>query len=145
MEGYKYLTEVCKMQISFESIKLARRLKQDSVLMKIDRLVDWKQPRSGLGSLYKWINRAVADKNYLIPDDAQSNSAEPMASFVGYNAGEGVVCELILCISVPWQVLFLMKRACVVSVTTWLSGLTRTNYFPPGRSWQTNKRISKKC
>jgi IS5 family transposase len=41
------------MQMSFGSMELAQRLRQDSVLMKIDALIDWKKLRSGLRGLYK--------------------------------------------------------------------------------------------
>ncbi|WP_256212184.1 hypothetical protein [Nitrosomonas communis] len=42
-----------KMQMSFGSIELAQRLRQDSVLMKIDTLIDWAKLRPGLRGLYK--------------------------------------------------------------------------------------------
>ncbi len=41
------------MQMSFGSVELARRLKQDNVLMKIGALVDWWKLRQSLRGLYK--------------------------------------------------------------------------------------------
>ncbi|WP_244505860.1 hypothetical protein [Nitrosomonas communis] len=39
--------------MSFGSIELAQRLRQDSVLIKIDALIDWAKLRPGFRSLYK--------------------------------------------------------------------------------------------
>ncbi|SDZ08154.1 transposase [Nitrosomonas sp. Nm33] len=39
--------------MSFGSIELAQRLRQDSVLMKIDALIDWEKLRPSLRGLYK--------------------------------------------------------------------------------------------
>jgi len=41
------------MQTSFGAAELAQRLKQDSVLMKIDTLINWEMLRSKLTGLYK--------------------------------------------------------------------------------------------
>ena len=41
------------MQMSFGSLELRQRLRQDSVLMKIDALIDWEELRSKLTGLYK--------------------------------------------------------------------------------------------
>jgi len=41
------------MQTSFGSLELAQRLRQDSVLMKIDALIDWERLRPKLTGLYK--------------------------------------------------------------------------------------------
>jgi len=41
------------MQMSFVAAELAQRLKQDSVLMKIDTLINWEMLRSKLTGLYK--------------------------------------------------------------------------------------------
>lgn len=41
------------MQMSFGAAELAQRLKQDSVLMKIDSLINWEMLRSKLTGLYK--------------------------------------------------------------------------------------------
>ena len=41
------------MQMSFGAAELAQRLKQDSVLMKIDTLINWEMLRSKLTGLYK--------------------------------------------------------------------------------------------
>ena len=41
------------MQMSFGSLELRQRLRQDSVLMKIDALIDWEVLRPGLTGLYK--------------------------------------------------------------------------------------------
>lgn len=41
------------MQMSFGSAELEQRLKRDSVLMKINALVDWKQLQPNLSGLYK--------------------------------------------------------------------------------------------
>ena len=36
------------MQMSFGTLELAQRLKRDSVLMKIDALIDWEELRPNL-------------------------------------------------------------------------------------------------
>ena len=41
------------MQMSFGTLKLLQRLKRDSVLMKIDALIEWEELRPKLTSLYK--------------------------------------------------------------------------------------------
>jgi len=41
------------MQMSFGTLELAQRLKQDSVLMKIDALIEWEKLRPKLTGLYK--------------------------------------------------------------------------------------------
>lgn len=41
------------MQMSFGTLELAQRLKRDSVLMKIDVLIDWEELRPNLTGLYK--------------------------------------------------------------------------------------------
>lgn len=40
------------MQMSFGTLKLAQRLRRDSILMKIDVLIDWEKLRSKLTGLY---------------------------------------------------------------------------------------------
>ncbi|PXW88433.1 hypothetical protein C8R34_107116, partial [Nitrosomonas sp. Nm84] len=41
------------MQMSFGTLELAQRLKRDSVLMKIDALIEWEKLRPQLTNLYK--------------------------------------------------------------------------------------------
>ena len=41
------------MRMSFGSLELAQRLRQNNVLMKIDALIDWGALRPGLTGLYK--------------------------------------------------------------------------------------------
>ncbi len=41
------------MQMSFGTLELAQRLKRDSVLMKIDALIEWEALRPKLTGLYK--------------------------------------------------------------------------------------------
>ena len=41
------------MQMSFGSLELSQRVKRDSVLMKIDTLIDWEELRPKLTGLYK--------------------------------------------------------------------------------------------
>ena len=41
------------MRMSFGTLELAQRLKRDSVLMKIDTLIEWEELRPKLTSLYK--------------------------------------------------------------------------------------------
>ncbi len=41
------------MQMSFGSLELSQRVKRDSVLMKIDTLIDWEALRPKLRGLYK--------------------------------------------------------------------------------------------
>ena len=41
------------MQMSFGTLELAQRLKRDSVLMKIDALIEWEELRPKLTGLYK--------------------------------------------------------------------------------------------
>lgn len=42
------------MLMSFGSIELVQHLRQNSVLMKLDALIDWGKLRPGLKGLYKW-------------------------------------------------------------------------------------------
>ncbi|MBP6367966.1 MAG: hypothetical protein KBA82_08720 [Nitrosomonas sp.] len=41
------------MQMSFGTLELAERLQRDSILMKIDALIDWEALRPKLRGLYK--------------------------------------------------------------------------------------------
>lgn len=41
------------MQMSFGTLELMQRLKRDSVLMKIDELIDWEELSPKLTGLYK--------------------------------------------------------------------------------------------
>ena len=41
------------MQMSFGSLELRQRLRQDSVLMKIDALIDWEILRPKFTGIYK--------------------------------------------------------------------------------------------
>ena len=55
------------MQMSFGSIELAQRLKENSALMKIDALIDWEQLRPSLRGLYK---RELSNSGGQEPFDA---------------------------------------------------------------------------
>ncbi len=54
------------MQMSFGTLELSQRLKRDSVLMKIDALIEWEALRPKLTGLYKReLSHGGLDRNRL--------------------------------------------------------------------------------
>ena len=54
------------MQMSFGALELTARLKRDSVLMKIDALIDWEELRPKLRVYISARYRMVEDRNRLM-------------------------------------------------------------------------------
>ncbi len=81
------------MQMSFGSLELAGRLKQENVLMKIDALIDWGKLRPNLSGLYK---REQSNGGGQEPFDTlmmfKGNPAWSMAQFIRCCIGTGIVC-----------------------------------------------------
>ncbi len=72
------------MQMSFGSVELEQQLKRDSILTKINALVDWKQLRPNLSGLYK-------------REQSRGGGQEPFDTLMisrRFYLGNGIVCRM---------------------------------------------------